>query len=211
VERGELSPGDREAMRGGRGLLAGHPVPEVDVAVLADQWGRPRAPLSAEALRGARLPPGQAGEIVVSGGHVLPGYLRGVGDEETKFRVDGTVWHRTGDAGWIDERGRLWLLGRCAARIEDERGTLYPFAVECAAAGTPGVRRSAFVAHRGRRLLLVEPSADGARPDLDRLRASLAWAHLHEVRVVERLPVDRRHNAKIDYVTLARLLDQGRI
>jgi acyl-CoA synthetase (AMP-forming)/AMP-acid ligase II len=211
LERREVSAEDREAMRAGRGLLAGYPVEELDVAVLADEWGRPRASLSAEALRASRLPPGQAGEIVVSGGHVLPGYLRGIGDEETKFRVDGTVWHRTGDAGWLDERGRLWLLGRCAARIEDERGTVYPFAVECAAAGQPGVRRSAFVAHRGRRLLLVEPLAGGPRPDLERLRASLAWAHLHDVRCVERLPVDRRHNAKIDYVTLGRLLDRGRL
>jgi acyl-CoA synthetase (AMP-forming)/AMP-acid ligase II len=211
LERGEMSPEDRAAMRAGRGLLAGHPVAEVDVAVLADQWGRPRASLSAASLLASRLPPGQAGEIVVSGGHVLPGYLRGIGDEETKFRVDRTVWHRTGDAGWLDERGRLWLLGRCAARIEDERGTVYPFAVECAAAGEPGVRRSAFVAHRGRRLLLVEPPAAGPRPDLGRLRSSLAWAHLHEVRGVERLPVDRRHNAKIDYVTLRRRLDRGRI
>jgi acyl-CoA synthetase (AMP-forming)/AMP-acid ligase II len=211
LERREISAEDRQAMRAGRGLLAGHPVAEVDVAVLADRWGCPRAPLSAEDLRAARLPPGACGEIVVSGGHVLPGYLRGVGDDETKFRVDGTVWHRTGDAGCLDERGRLWLLGRCAARIEDARGTLYPFAVECAVAGAPGVRRSAFVSHAGRRLLLVEPRTDGPPPDLAALRASLAWARLDDVRPVGRLPVDRRHNAKIDYVTLRRLLDRGRL
>ena len=53
---------------------------------------------------------GEPGEIVVAGGHVLPGYLNGEGDVETKFEVDGARWHRTGDLGYLDGAGRLWLL-----------------------------------------------------------------------------------------------------
>ena len=37
----------------------------------------------------------------------------------------------------------------------------------------------------------------------------LAWAGLDEIRFVRRIPVDRRHNAKVDYVALARLVDAG--
>ena len=152
------------------------------------------------------LEPFETGEIVVSGDHVLDGYLDGSGDEVTKIRDGDRVWHRTGDAGYFDRRGRLWLLGRSAAKVSDGSGTLYPFAVECAASEVPGLRRSAFAQHRGRRVLVVEVERDalGVRKAL---MTRLAWAGLHDVVIVDEVPVDRRHNAKIDYTALGRLLD----
>src|SRR5262249_11749714 len=100
VGRHAISAEGRKAMPGGRGLLAGPPVPEIRVAVLRDQWGRPVGPYTAAAFAAQCQPDGSPGEIVVSGDHVLSGYLHGRGDEETKFRVDGVLWHRTGDAGY---------------------------------------------------------------------------------------------------------------
>lgn len=155
--------------------------------------------------------PGElAGEIVVSGAHVIGGYLDGVGDAETKFEVDGARWHRTGDAGWLDADGRLWLLGRVAARIEDAHGTLHPFSVECAATRFPWVARSALLAAEGRRILAVE-LVPGTReePALAELRVALAFARLDRIVRLGRIPVDRRHNAKVDYVTLARVVRTG--
>src|SRR5262249_35102583 len=143
---------------------------------------------SADAFTSACCGVNEPGEIVVNGDHVVPGYLRGEGDEETKFRVDGAIWHRTGDAGYLDEHGRLWLLGRCIARIHDEHGDLYPFAAETAAYQDPRVRRAALVAHRSKRVLAVEP-LDGLALDLDALRSTLAWAQLDEVRLCPRIPV----------------------
>jgi len=150
------------------------------------------------------LPAGKAGEIVVSGGHVLKGYLHGVGDEETKFRVNGTTWHRTGDSGYFDDVGRLWLLGRSSAVIEDERGELHPFAVECAARQIASVRRAALVGRNKRRILFVEPK-EGVPLDIAALRETLAWAQLDEVRKISQIPLDRRHNAKVDYGRLAKI------
>jgi hypothetical protein len=60
-------------------------------------------------------------------------------------------------------------------------------------------------------VLLVEPQSGGSRPDLSALGAALGWARLDDVRLVARLPVDKRHNAKIDYVALAGLLDRGEV
>jgi hypothetical protein len=34
----------------------------------------------------------------------------------------------------------------------------------------------------------------------------LAWARLSDIRIVGRVPVDRRHNAKVDYPALVRML-----
>lgn len=201
LESKEISTADRERMLSGGGLPAGRPVPEIRLRIVKAEWGRPIPALSAEELEALTLPPETAGEIVVAGPHVLPGYLNGRGDEETKFRAGGAVWHRTGDAGCVDAEGRLWLLGRCSARIADERGTLWPFAVETVAMNDPAVRRAALIAEQGRRLLVIE--AGTVPPGL---REALTWAQFDEIRPLPQVPVDRRHNAKIDYPALRRML-----
>jgi acyl-CoA synthetase (AMP-forming)/AMP-acid ligase II len=205
LSRSQLEARDRQAMRASRGLLAGWPVKAIQLRIMPDQWGRPVGPYSQAQFDKCRCPPNGIGEIVVSGEHVLSGYLHGCGDAKTKFMVEGTVWHRTGDAGYLDERGRLWLLGRCAARIEDEHGLLYPFAVECALSYLPDIRRSALVSHNNRRILAVEFYPEASK-QLSPLKDALSWTHLDEIRVYKQLPVDKRHNAKIDYPALYRLL-----
>jgi len=204
IEANEITERDLAAMRSGRGLIAGVPVSEIRLAVLADEWGRPRPALSDEALKKASLPVGEVGEIVVGGDHVLKGYLGGVGDEETKFRVDGEVWHRTGDAGCIDESGRVWLHGRCAARIDDRRGRLYPFGVECVAMTFPEIRRAAVLGHGAKRLLVIEAAGNEALEE--RLRAAIDWAQIDDVIFIENIPVDKRHNAKVDYPALQEIV-----
>jgi acyl-CoA synthetase (AMP-forming)/AMP-acid ligase II len=204
IERDAISDADRQAMLSGKGLIAGIPVNEIAVKIIRHQWGVPIGSLSQGQFGELIQHVGNPGEIVVSGDHVLRGYLHGTGDEETKFRVDNIVWHRTGDSGVFDRDGRLWLLGRCSARIEDSDGILYPFAVEAAAAAIPGIRRTALIAQNEKRILIVECSKKGL--DLPALRKSLEWAKISEIKIINRIPVDRRHNAKIDYPALARLI-----
>lgn len=205
VARDQMDAHDRAATASGKGLLAGVPERCVALRIVAERPGEPAGSYSAAEFDATTQPAGVPGEIVVHGGHVLPGYVGGVGDAETKIRVDGAIWHRTGDSGMLDERGRLWLLGRTAARIVDDRGTLYPFAVEAAARQVPGVARAALIGWKGRRLLLVEP--DPARPpDPDAVRAALDGVVLDEVRTIARIPMDRRHNAKVDYPELEKML-----
>ena len=209
IARSDFLPGDGATMRTGAGLLAGPPITAIELRILPDRWGTPLDPYTRADFEEASLPAGEPGEIVVNGAHVGRGYVQGAGDTETKIDVDGAIWHRTGDAGYLDAHGRLWLLGRCSARISDARGVVYPFSVEAAASVHPAVRRSAMMSWRGRRVLLVEPAYPLYDGELDMLMQSLAWAHLDAIRVVGSLPVDRRHNGKIDYPALARLLEQA--
>jgi acyl-CoA synthetase (AMP-forming)/AMP-acid ligase II len=200
----ELRDADLAAMRAGAGLLVGRPVPEIRLSVLADAWGRPLGPFTPDDFARRRLPPGEVGEIVVCGDHVLPGYWQGRGDTETKIHVGAEIWHRTGDAGYLDVEGRLWLVGRCAAVISDEFGTLHPFTVECVAMDCEWVRLAGCVVVGGRRWLAVQPRRAPCERELEALQGAVAWARLAGIRLVKRLPVDRRHNAKIDYQRLAR-------
>jgi len=204
----DLHKDDLAAMRAGKGLLVGRPVPQLQVRILREQWGKALLPYTATTFDQASQPIGGPGEVVVSGGHVLAGYLHGCGDEETKFRVDETIWHRTGDMGYLDAQGRLWLLGRCTARIADRRSTLYPFAVECILSFYPAVRRSAVVAWHGQRVLALELDRSVSTEEEEAICQAVAWADIDSIRVFKHLPVDKRHNAKIDYPALHTLLDR---
>jgi len=207
IDSHDISADDRQSMLRGAGLLAGRAVSSIALRVLPDRWGTPVGPWSAEALEADALGPCATGEIVVSGDHVLAGYLDGVGDEETKIRAGDRVWHRTGDAGYVDRQGRLWLLGRCSAKVRDARGVVYPFAVECAASAVQGLVRSAFVLRHGGRLLVVETTGNTNEVRANLLR-HLDWAEVAQIIFVPRIPVDGRHNAKVDYPALLRMLDR---
>jgi acyl-CoA synthetase (AMP-forming)/AMP-acid ligase II len=207
--RSKLKPIDIQQMGQGGGLLAGEPVSAANVRILPDRWGAPIAPFDPASFTAVCLPAGQAGEIVVCGPHVLTGYLHGDGDQETKFCVGDVIWHRTGDAGYFDDAGRLWLLGRCAERVADKRGLLYSLAVEASARQIAPDLRCAFVAHQERRVFVVEQDASLTKEVQQRLCTHLAWSHIDEWRTVSRLPLDKRHNSKIDYPALHRILMRG--
>lgn len=206
VARSTLSENDLASSIEGRGLPAGSPAAQLEVRILREQWGRALGPYSAQTFATDCLPAGVPGEIVVSGAHVLPSYEHGQGDQEIKFRVEGTLWHRTGDLGYLDTQGRLWLLGRCGAQIKDRQGILYPLAVECAASSHPAIKRAAAVQVDGRRILTLELRRHTPFPGQEALGEAVARADFAAIHIYRHLPVDKRHNAKIDYPALYRLL-----
>ncbi|MBW2431815.1 MAG: AMP-binding protein [Deltaproteobacteria bacterium] len=206
IPKESMGEKDIQRMTCGKGLLAGPPIKDIHLKIIPDRWGSPIPPLSRSRFEALCLPPGEAGEIVVSGDHVLPGYWKGRGNSETKFNVSETIWHRTGDAGYLDSKGRLWLLGRCIARIEDDRGILYPFSVESAVSQFPGLRRSACLAYKNQRTLAVELEHPDGSIEIADLKAKLSWAAIDRIEVLRRIPVDPRHNSKIDYPALNALL-----
>lgn len=173
LEFGSVMPEDLNAMRNGGGLLAGRPVDAVDVQL-------------------------RDGEILVAGDHVNESYLDTAQNHETKVTDGGRVWHRTGDAGRFDEQGRLWLLGRHAARV----GEINPFAVETAARFWPGAERSALIGLKGQPVLAIS----GDARHLGDWQSAAARLGVADVRHVRAIPLDRRHRSKTDYVVLKRLI-----
>ena len=203
----DMMPADRLATSVGRGVLVGRPVPEVEVAILPDDYGMPIGPFSSAEFAAYRLEAGEVGEVVVCADHMVSHYVNGRSEAETKFSVDGRIWHRTGDAGALDAQGRLWLLGRCLARMEDELGTTYPLAVEAAARCQLGIRRLACVDHEGRSLLVIESAAS---LDVAMLQEVIGMTGISGIVVVDRLPMDRYQEAKVDYQRLMQMLTTRR-
>lgn len=168
----DTKPADWARMKTGHGLLAGRPTPGTRLDLIQD-------------------------EITVTGPHVNKGYLGGIGDSDNKIRRDGETWHRTGDAGRLDDEGRLWLLGRSKARA----GRYHPFQVEAAARFWPGVRQAALIPERVPETLALAGDEAHAAAWKQKAFDDFGLA----TRVVNAIPLDRRHRSKVDYVALKRL------
>lgn len=210
LARSEFGVDERDAMHRARGLLVGRPIPEVRLRILRDRFGEPRGPWMPSDLDAASAGVEEAGEIVVSGKHVVESYLDAEDDRQFKIRVGTQVWHRTGDAGRLDASGRLWLLGSCKARIEAARGSWYPLTVDAALSDHAALSRATLVRHHDRVLLVVQPRGDPAEDDLVSIGRSFAWTGADEIVVIRRFPLDRRHDAKIDHPRLRCMLDERR-
>ncbi|MFI9358125.1 AMP-binding protein [Streptomyces lydicus] len=98
---------------GGR-ITVGRPLPGVELAV-RDADGRD-------------LPPGEQGEICVRSAGVMTGYWKQ--PELTARVLTGDGWLRTGDAGCLDEEGRLYLVDRVKDLIIVVGGHVHPAEVE---------------------------------------------------------------------------------
>lgn len=194
-----VSPADRQQMRAGAGLLAGDIDAVTRLRIIPDNSGRPMEAQTPEQWEEMALPARQTGEIVVAGPQVVSGYLDGAGDSENKVRVGTEIWHRTGDAGYRDDTGRLWLLGRCRARMQLDGKVLYPFPIEVAAVEAFGCARAACLELDGRPVLVLPRQYSGPLP----ASFEAAGTKISDIRRLP-LPLDRRHNAKIDYPALRR-------
>ena len=210
---------DPAAALAGGGTCVGRPVHEIAVKIVALTDG-PIATL-AEARE---LPPGEIGEIVVRGPVVTKAYdALPEATAGAKIRDGAALWHRLGDAGYLDAEGRLWFLGRKAERVETREGVLFPDQVEPVFNAHPDVRRTALIGlgERGeqRPAIVVEPRGKEvvATPSLRRklvreLRAlGVQHPHTDRIRLLflhPKFPVDVRHNAKIHRLTLAKWAGQ---
>lgn len=172
--------------RQGKGLCVGIPVKEIEVKIID----------SSLLNSFSTLPEVECGEIIVSGEHVLKGYLNGEGDKENKINFGNKIWHRTGDTGYFDKEGNLWLLGRYSQIIKNKGDIIYPFAVE-AALYEKGY--SSAVIMKDDNVYLI---SEGKCPSGDLLKEFGIDFNM----LVEKIPRDRRHNSKIDYNKLKDLI-----
>jgi len=134
------------------------------------------------------------------------------------------VWHRMGDCGYFDPSGRFWICGRVAHRVLTRDGPMYPVCCEAVFNTHAEVYRTALVGvgpvGAQRPVLVVEPISRRSawpRPAVERIDTRRLLDELREralsnelTRDIETflfhrsLPVDIRHNAKIDRERLAR-------
>ncbi|MFJ3203417.1 AMP-binding protein [Streptomyces sp. NPDC086989] len=91
---------------------------------------------------GAEVPFGETGEIAVRGPQVVPGYW-GLPAETAKAFPDGEL--RTGDVGFMDAEGWLYVVDRKKDMINASGFKVWPREVEDVLYGHPAVREAAVV------------------------------------------------------------------
>jgi len=108
----------------------GLPIPSSEITIKNDE--------------GHDLPVGQTGEICVRGPHVMRGYWNRPDETAKVMLPDG--WLRTGDVGYMDERGYVFIQDRKKDMILVSGFNVYPNEVEAVAATHPGILECAAVA-----------------------------------------------------------------
>lgn len=174
------------------------------------------------------VPDGEIGELVVSGPvvtrryHALP-----AATAQAKIQDGERLWHRMGDVGYRGEDGRIWFCGRKAHRVVTADGTLFTIPCEAIFNEHPDVYRSALVgvgpAGAQEPVIIVEPepgrppqalpcqggalggrAAVAFREELLALgRANALTCGIRRILFHRSLPVDVRHNVKINRDALA--------
>jgi acyl-coenzyme A synthetase/AMP-(fatty) acid ligase len=193
----------------GRGACIGFPVPGIalEIITITDE---PIAQWAEDLV----LPPGEIGEIAVKGPIVTSAYYNR--EESTMLAkitnpADGTFYHRMGDVGYRDEKGRVWFCGRKAHRVTAAEGSSALFTIPCEAVfnthrqvsrtALVGIRRNGAVEP----VLCVEPENGVSPADYGRIEEELrslgaSKDHTSAIKTFlfhPSFPVDVRHNAKI--------------
>ena len=132
---------------------AGRPAPLVTVGIMDPEGGE-------------LLPTGERGEIVVRGSLVMAGYYKNAEATEAASRHG---WHLTGDVGYLDEDGYLFIVDRLKDMIITGGFNVYSAEVEQALMQHPAVRDCAVVGlpddKWGERVTAVIESSAEVRPD----------------------------------------------
>ena len=136
--------------------------------------GKPLFPTEVriEGEGGRALPPGEPGEIAVRGPTVTPGYLNRPQETERALR-DG--WLHTGDIGYLDDEGYLYVLDRRDDLIISGGENVYPAEVEEVLRAHPAVLDAGVTDLRderwGQRVVATVALRDGAQVSEEELLA----------------------------------------
>ncbi len=157
-----LSPADHFRADGSvareRLSSAGRPAPLVTVGIMASD--------------GALLPQGERGEIVVRSSLVMAGYYR---NPEATAEASKHGWHHTGDIGYLDDDGYLFIVDRAKDMIITGGFNVYSAEVEQALMAHPAVRDCGVVGlpdeKWGERVVAVIQRHDGATASAEEIAA----------------------------------------
>jgi len=189
----------------GKGICVGRPVKWAEIKVIR---------LSDDAIsewnESFPLKTGEIGEIVVRGDMVSPAYY-GLPEKNrlAKIRDDKKFWHRMGDAGYFDEKGRLWFCGRKDHRVATKNGILYSVRCEAVFNAHPAVFRTALVGigdrPNQRPVIIAELKKGEYFSDKRKIKEEILalgaenrlTADIGDLLFHPEFPTDIRHNAKI--------------
>jgi len=151
----------------------------------------------------------EIGEITVQDSVVSKGYFENPrADMLSKIKdKDNKIWHRMGDLGWKDVKGRIWFCGRKNHRVITEKETLFTIPCESIFNTHKKVFRSALVGigfpNMQTPVICLEPSLKikNKRKFIHEMQelacSNNLTKNINHFLIHKSFPVDIRHNSKI--------------
>ncbi len=200
----EILEQTRQFSEQGYGMCVGRPVGNIKVRIIRitddsiEKW-------SDDLVVGK----GEIGEITVKGDVVTKEYFEHQEANALSKIIDKDgIWHRMGDLGWEDNRGRIWFCGRKSHRVITENGSLFTIPCESVFNRHPEVFRSALVGvgkpPRQKPVICIElkntKGTDKEKIKQELLNMAAKSPMTEEIKTIlfhDGFPVDVRHNSKI--------------
>jgi fatty-acyl-CoA synthase len=154
--------------------------------------------------------PGVPGELVVRGPNVTPGYWENPQATADAFDDDG--WFHSGDIGYLDPDGYLFIVDRLKDMVISGGENVYPAEVERALADMPGVADVAVIGtpdpEWGESVVAVVSLAEDHHITLDDVREHAAtriarYKLPRRLEIVEAVP--RNASGKLDKIAIRRI------
>ncbi|SDE80067.1 Acyl-CoA synthetase (AMP-forming)/AMP-acid ligase II [Variovorax sp. CF079] len=169
-----------------------------------DELGSAGKPLPCVEIRFLPHPGLPDGEILLRSPTQMSGFF---GLDESPIDEEG--WLRTGDLGRLDDKGNLWITGRCKDMIIRGGENIAPAAIERALLNIPGVTETVVfgVPHRdlGEEVMaVVVTDADFTPQQLqDQLRGQIASFAVPSQWRLQREPLPTNHTGKVDKAAIS--------
>jgi acyl-CoA synthetase (AMP-forming)/AMP-acid ligase II len=205
ISSNEILSETRKLSEQGYGFCIGRPINDLDVRIIRisdDPIGKWSDDLVVE--------DNEIGEITVKGDLVTRNYFeRPTAEALAKIKDGHTVWHRMGDLGWMDSKGRIWFCGRRSHRVTTEKTTLFTIPCEAIFNNHPLVFRSALVGigpmDRQTPIICVELKHGKNKYNKKKIKEELfelaqkteLTKNINSILFCKSFPVDIRHNSKI--------------
>ena len=203
-----------------KGNLVGKPVDDIRVMIvkLPEHLPLPKDKKTPPQVnfKSMQAKPGESGDILLQGKHVLDRYFQAEDTQRTKILdEEGAIWHRLGDVAHFNEYGQLVLVGRYNDFIHVQDQYVYPLTVETPISEIPAIKRTAFIAlepHNHTGPVLALELEEAVNIDMESIKSTIEtlFKELNllppPIFKLPKIPVDGRHNSKIDRVSLRNIL-----
>lgn len=194
LDEAHFGPFDRAKVRAGAGLPVGAPVAGISVKIFNQDQSRYHRQMEKKIACLQKMESLSCGEILVSGDHVVTAKDS---DSDKTLYLDGVLYHRTGDYGYLDQSGRIWVTGLRARKNLDCR---FSFALEQMAkeelgklSGWAPGKLACLREADGETILYLEKGSGAVKEPAQELEG------ISKIKRVKRIPVDPRHNTKVLY------------
>lgn len=170
-----------------KGICVGEPHPAIKLQIASVQDGQI-----------AEMDEGDIGEVLVAGQHVLNNYYKDEAAFKANKVVEGeTVWHRTGDLGYV-RKGKLYFYGRLKHAWFEGEELVSPLVYEKFLSQNCSNAEGTCLHLNDRNVVFVT----GVKLDeIAMLNQQFAYP-IHDVILLPKLPKDKRHLSRIDYEKL---------